>query len=87
MSYLDDRVIIKAFPIDSLLPKNAGVDYYYYNGSLTTPGCQEIVSWIIDRKLQKISQAQVQNICKTFLINLIKLYFYVWEIFLFSFLG
>eukprot|EP00899_Mesostigma_viride_P005251 jgi/Mesvir1/14727/Mv05375-RA.1 len=36
--------------------------YYYYDGSLTTPPCSEIVSWHVMRKSVPISPRQVQRL-------------------------
>jgi carbonic anhydrase len=44
--------------IDTLLPKNK--DYYYFNGSLTTPPCSEGVKWMVMKNYLTISKEQVQ---------------------------
>lgn len=43
---------------DLLLPKDH-TSYYYYSGSLTTPGCQESVTWFILTEKLTISEQQV----------------------------
>ncbi len=43
----------------SLLPKNK--DYYYYNGSLTTPPCSEIVSWYVLKNPVEASKEQIKK--------------------------
>jgi carbonic anhydrase len=44
--------------IENLLPKNR--DYYYFNGSLTTPPCSEGVKWMVMQNYLTISKEQVQ---------------------------
>ena len=39
-----------------------GPGYYSYDGSLTTPGCNQAVTFIIMEKAIAISQEQVRNI-------------------------
>ncbi|NOZ47070.1 MAG: carbonic anhydrase family protein [Chlorobi bacterium] len=43
----------------SLLPKNKS--YYYYNGSLTTPPCTEVVSWYVLEKQIEASAEQIEK--------------------------
>jgi len=45
--------------IDKLLPKSK--DYYYFNGSLTTPPCSEGVRWMVLKEYQTISKEQVEQ--------------------------
>ena len=42
--------------------KNVGPGYYSYDGSLTTPTCNEVVSWFVMERAIAISQEQVHNI-------------------------
>lgn len=50
------------------LPKNH-TTYYHYDGSLTTPGCQEIVMWYILAEKLTLSEQQV-NLFFDFIIYL-----------------
>ena len=34
-------------------------NYWYYNGSLTTPGCQEVVHWVVAEKALQVTDDQV----------------------------
>lgn len=51
--------------IDINLEKIFGLsvdDYYYYDGSLTTPGCTENVKWILSNKKIELSTAQMNTL-------------------------
>ena len=53
-------IIFKDF-IDLLDIDNNGPAYYYYKGSLTTPGCNEVVNWIVMENTISISEYQVRH--------------------------
>lgn len=45
-----------------ILPENR--DYYLYNGSLTTPPCNEGVKWFVLKNPVKISKSQLDDFTK-----------------------
>ena len=45
--------------LDFLLPKNKSEDFYFYNGSLTTPGCNEGLNWHVFTDTIPISKEQL----------------------------
>ena len=47
-----------AFPLMDVLPDNTDT-FYRYSGSLTTPACQEAVTWTLFDTTLPISQRQV----------------------------
>jgi len=47
------------FNVDRLIRPSLDGEYYNYDGSLTTPGCDEIVSWILFREPLNISSRQL----------------------------
>ena len=53
-------IVLKDF-IDLVDIDNNGPAYYYYKGSLTTPGCNEVVSWIVMENTISISEYQVRH--------------------------
>ena len=58
--FLDIRQDINPLPVSFFVPEESASEYYYYQGSLTTPGCNEAVTWIINHKVMKISSRQVR---------------------------
>ena len=54
--------IEKTLRLKNILDQVKGSDYFSYQGSLTTPGCDEIVSWIVYDQPILITESQVQNI-------------------------
>jgi len=62
--YNDDKPAAMAQPIHLplLLPQDTTA-YYSYPGSLTTPPCNECVTWIMYRDPMKFSEAQL-NMCR-----------------------
>lgn len=53
--------------ISQLFPKD--LDYYNFEGSLTTPPCTEGVNWIVFKKQENISKDQVKKFSKTLGFN------------------
>ena len=51
--------MIPAFNLGPLLPANKS-KFYRYNGSLTTPTCNEAVTWTVFNHTVEISQGQVR---------------------------
>jgi len=56
----DEREIPEPFMINDLLPEIKD-EYYWYEGSLTTPPCNETVHWIIFENHVEISQGQMNK--------------------------
>ena len=50
--------------LSALAPKNIGL-FFRYNGSLTTPGCNEIVVWTLFKDPIEISKEQLDRLRKT----------------------
>ena len=46
VQHKDDTKNIQPFPLEKLLPENTDM-FYRYEGSLTTPTCDEIVVWTV----------------------------------------
>ena len=51
----------KEFSLKSLLPSNTAA-FYRYSGSLTTPGCNEIVTWTVLHHPQTVSKYQLARL-------------------------
>ena len=52
------RGIAKGVRLEDFLPENKN-EFYRYNGSLTTPGCEEVVVWTIFKQHVEISEHQI----------------------------
>ena len=50
---------IASFELDQLLPADKS-KFYRYSGSLTTPDCNEVVTWTVFSDAVEVSQAQVR---------------------------
>ena len=50
---------IEDFSISSLIPENADI-FYTYNGSLTRPNCEEVVTWIVFDKKMTVHEKQLK---------------------------
>lgn len=53
---------VKSFTLDAALFMPGDAGHYRYDGSKTTPPCDEPVDWYVMRQPQTISQAQVDSI-------------------------
>lgn len=49
----------KVIPLAALIPEN--LDYYHYDGSLTTPPCSEIVDWYVLQAPIEASKEQLEQ--------------------------
>ena len=56
-------VVPKGIKLEDFLPENTD-QFYRYNGSLTTPGCDEIILWTIFKQPVEISQEQINRMRK-----------------------
>ncbi|XP_059174197.1 carbonic anhydrase 4-like [Physella acuta] len=52
---------IPAFALSKILPDIAELDFYRYNGSLTTPPCYETVIWSVSTQFIYISESQLNT--------------------------
>ncbi|XP_059163193.1 uncharacterized protein LOC131946442 [Physella acuta] len=59
----NSKVSLEGIQLDSLLPENRE-DFYRYDGSLTTPGCYETVTWTVFKDTVKISEEQLKKLRK-----------------------
>jgi len=53
--------IINDLSISSFIPSSL-TNYYYYEGSLTAPSCDEVVQWVLIDKTIKISEEQLLSL-------------------------
>jgi len=49
---------VKAFSLTDILPASTA-EYFRYQGSLTTPNCEEVVTWTVMANPQPVSEAQL----------------------------
>lgn len=57
----DETILRSPLSLNRLLPRRTS-SFYRYFGSLTTPDCQEIVTWTIFDNTIEISERQVSRI-------------------------
>lgn len=50
-----------SFNFTKLIPDGNIANYYTYSGSLTTPGCNEAVTWLMMSDIVYITNAQVRR--------------------------
>ena len=77
--FTDESVTFPAFPLVNLLPTDKA-KYYRYNGSLTTPTCDEAVTWTVFNDPVEISQAQVKffsGVTCSHPLNFLIIYYYL----------
>ncbi|KAM9487734.1 carbonic anhydrase 14 [Clarias gariepinus] len=59
--YLGQKVLIPAFDVGTLLPRDLN-QYFRYSGSLTTPPCHQSVLWTVFVETVKISHSQLMKL-------------------------
>ncbi|XP_063596244.1 carbonic anhydrase 2-like [Penaeus indicus] len=59
----DEEHLATMFPLQNLLPANTNT-FYRYSGSLTTPTCNEIVTWTVFQDVITISENQLEEFRK-----------------------
>eukprot|EP00091_Calanus_sinicus_P025574 TRINITY_DN9813_c0_g1_i1.p1 TRINITY_DN9813_c0_g1~~TRINITY_DN9813_c0_g1_i1.p1 ORF type:complete len:102 (-),score=18.85 TRINITY_DN9813_c0_g1_i1:116-421(-) len=55
----ETKLLSKTFNVASLISPAISGPYFSYAGSLTTPGCNEVVIWIIFKNTLKVSSKQM----------------------------
>jgi carbonic anhydrase len=60
--YADDSKFITPFSVANLLPQSALNSYFRYSGSLTTPGCSEVVIWTLFTQPMYATSAQLNTL-------------------------
>ena len=53
-----DNVLVSGIQPMDMIPTN--LSYYYYQGSLTTPGCNEVVQWFLLRNTINVPEEFLQ---------------------------
>uniref|UniRef100_A0A914C838 carbonic anhydrase n=1 Tax=Acrobeloides nanus TaxID=290746 RepID=A0A914C838_9BILA len=53
---------ISNFAVQHLLPRNRN-EFYRYNGSLTTPDCNQAVVWTVYKNTKSVTKAEVRDQC------------------------
>lgn len=59
--YEGDSYFLDAFNLTHVLPQAALTSFFRYSGSLTTPGCNEVVVWTVFTQPLYITSAQLAN--------------------------
>ena len=67
VQHKDDKENLQPFPLEKLLPRNTDM-FYRYDGSLTTPNCDEIVIWTVF-KVCTMSHSGPENFKKSWQKN------------------
>ncbi|EJW73288.1 hypothetical protein WUBG_15810 [Wuchereria bancrofti] len=55
----DTELVVPGFSVSSLLPEHRE-NFYRYEGSLTTPGCDEVVVWTLMADPIAVTPSQVR---------------------------
>ena len=61
-----DSIQLNGLQLDMLLPENKNdAEFFRYEGSLTTPDCNEVVTWTVFREPKSMSEKQLEVFRKT----------------------
>ena len=64
IEYYGYQVYVTNVDLSSLLPTGASLDYYHYQGSLTTPDCNERVQWFLLKQAIAVPQVYLESLRK-----------------------
>lgn len=69
----DEYLGIKPIALNKLLPENTN-EFYSYDGSLTTPPCYEVVSWVVMNNKAQVSRDNVS--VPTYMLIIFTIYYF-----------
>ncbi|EEQ99753.1 Carbonic anhydrase, putative [Perkinsus marinus ATCC 50983] len=53
---------LDSFNVEAMIPQDLSTNFYLYNGSGTTPDCEEVMVWVVAKTIQTISEDQLNRL-------------------------